>query len=96
LGVERMANAVLRERINDVASEVVRVAVALEGLNSPIDTLVAAKAVSEQAEAAAMAETAETAGRFSRDRGERRRSKATLVHRIRALRKRTPQLPAPG
>ena len=34
---ERMANAVLRERINDVASEVVRVAVALEGLNSPID-----------------------------------------------------------
>jgi len=47
---ERMANAVLRERINDVASEVVRVAVALEGLNSPIDTLVAAKAVSEQAE----------------------------------------------
>src|SRR5882757_3465055 len=47
---ERMANAVLRERINDVASEVVRVAVALEGLNSPIDSLVAGKTASAQAQ----------------------------------------------
>ena len=46
---ERMANAVLRERINDVASEVVRVAVALEGLNSPINSLVAGKTASAQA-----------------------------------------------
>jgi uncharacterized protein (DUF3084 family) len=41
---ERMANAVLRERINDVAGEVVRVAHALEGLGSPIDTMLASKA----------------------------------------------------
>jgi chromosome segregation ATPase len=41
---ERMANAVLRERINDVAGEVVRVAHALEGLGSPIDTMLAGKA----------------------------------------------------
>ena len=47
---ERMANAVLRERINDVASEVVRVAAALEGLNSPIDSLVAGKTASAQAQ----------------------------------------------
>src|SRR6202035_2800097 len=47
---ERMANAVLRERINDVASEVVRVAVALEGLNSPIDSLVAGKTAGAQAQ----------------------------------------------
>jgi chromosome segregation ATPase len=40
---ERMANAVLRERINDVASEVVRVAVALEGLGLPIESLTAGK-----------------------------------------------------
>ena len=37
---ERMANAVLRERINDVANEVVRVAAALEGLGSPIESLI--------------------------------------------------------
>ena len=40
---ERMANALLRERINDVAGEVVRVAHALEGLGSPIDTMLAGK-----------------------------------------------------
>jgi len=91
---ERMANAVLRERINDVASEVVRVAVALEGLNSPIDTLVAAKAVSEQAEAAANGGNGQGAFPAIAENGEG--PKATLVHRIRALRKRTPQLPAPG
>jgi len=41
---ERMANAVLRERINDVAGEVGRVAHALEGLGSPIETMLAGKA----------------------------------------------------
>src|SRR5215813_14342507 len=41
---ERMANAVLRERINDVAGEVVRVAHALEGLGTPIETMLAGKA----------------------------------------------------
>jgi chromosome segregation ATPase len=41
---ERMANAVLRERINDVAGEVVRVAHALEATGSPIDTMLAGKA----------------------------------------------------
>jgi hypothetical protein len=41
---ERMANAVLRERINDVAGEVVRVAHALEGLGSPIETILVGKA----------------------------------------------------
>jgi len=38
---ERMAHAVLRERINDVAGEVVRVAHALEGLGSPMDSMIA-------------------------------------------------------
>jgi hypothetical protein len=41
---ERMAHAVLRERINDVAGEVVRVAHALEGLGSPIDCMIDGKA----------------------------------------------------
>jgi hypothetical protein len=100
---ERMANAVLRERINDVASEVVRVAVALEGLSSPIETLIAAKSATEQADASAIEHgngisngnlNGNGQGAYTPDNGES--AKATLVHRIRALRKRTPQLPAPG
>ena len=91
---ERMANAVLRERINDVASEVVRVAAALEGLNSPMETLVAAKLASEEADHAALNGEPVQGALALGDNGEG--AKATLVHRIRALRKRTPQLPAPG
>jgi chromosome segregation ATPase len=86
---ERMANAVLRERINDVASEVVRVAVALEGLNSPIDSLVAGKAASAQAqseESSLAGENGEIALAASVDTGNGPSS--DLIHRIRALRQR--------
>jgi chromosome segregation ATPase len=38
---ERVENALLRERINDVAAEVARLTAALEGPNSPIDALLA-------------------------------------------------------
>jgi myosin heavy subunit len=86
---ERMANAVLRERINDVASEVVRVAVALEGLNSPIDSLVAGKAASAQA----VAEEPSSNGRIGEitlpvplENGDG--GSSDLIHRIRALRQR--------
>jgi chromosome segregation ATPase len=92
---ERMANAVLRERINDVASEVVRVAVALEGLNSPIDTLVAGKAASAQAltdETALANESREIALPCALDVGEG--TSTELIHRIRALRQRTARTPA--
>jgi len=41
-------NALLRERINDVAAEVARLASALEGPNSPIESLLAAEASHEQ------------------------------------------------
>src|SRR5689334_12227106 len=41
---ERVENALLRERINDVAAEVARLASALEGPNSPIDAILAAEA----------------------------------------------------
>jgi chromosome segregation ATPase len=40
---ERVENALLRERINDVAAEVARLASALEGPDSPIDNLLAAE-----------------------------------------------------
>jgi chromosome segregation ATPase len=95
---ERMANAVLRERINDVASEVVRVAVALEGLNSPIDSLVAGKTASAQAQAddainhAALAgENREIALPTALENGDG--SNGELIHRIRALRQRTARTP---
>jgi chromosome segregation ATPase len=87
---ERMANAVLRERINDVASEVVRVAVALEGLNSPIDSLVAGKTASAQAqshEAAMAAENREIALPATLESGDGTSSE--LIHRIHALRQRS-------
>ncbi|MEJ2374116.1 MAG: hypothetical protein P8Y71_01490 [Pseudolabrys sp.] len=40
---ERVENSLLRERINDVAAEVARLASTLEGPNSPIDTILAAE-----------------------------------------------------
>jgi len=40
---ERVENSLLRERINDVAAEVARLASALEGPNSPIDAILAAE-----------------------------------------------------
>jgi len=39
---ERMENALLRERINDIAAEVAKMAMALEGPNSPIEAILAA------------------------------------------------------
>jgi hypothetical protein len=90
---ERMANAVLRERINDVASEVVRVAVALEGLNSPIDSLVAGQNAGVSA-----GPSGNGLGNGSHpqpaaaDGGEAATSE--LVNRIRALRQRSARLSA--
>ena len=45
---ERVENALLRERINDVAAEVARLASALEGPNSPIESLLAAETSRER------------------------------------------------
>jgi chromosome segregation ATPase len=87
---ERMANAVLRERINDVASEVVRVAAALEGLNSPIDTLLAGKAASAQAHAEETAASGEARNHhLPAVVGNGDGSSTELIHRIRALRQRS-------
>jgi len=45
---ERVENALLRERINDVAAEVARLASTLEGPNSPIDAILAAETVRDR------------------------------------------------
>ena len=74
---ERMANALLRERINDVAGEVVRVAHALEGLGSPIDTMLAGKV------AELTARSSEQFVQTSRNGSDD--SKGMLAHRIRSI-----------
>lgn len=99
---ERMANAVLRERINDVASEVVRVAVALEGLTPPMDRLVAGAAETQGSQQlivnGAIGQEIVNGGNgqdMANGNGQGHAlsldgddSKAALVHRIRALRRR--------
>lgn len=79
---ERMANAVLRERINDVAGEVVRVAHALEGLGSPIDTMIAGKA----SELLSLGPPVTTSVPAISTGGDD--SKGSLAYRIRSMQKR--------
>ena len=82
---ERMAHAVLRERINDVAGEVVRVAHALEGLGSPMDTMIAGTA-SELVTALAGPGIGSASVPSISTGGED--SKGSLAYRIRSLQKR--------
>ena len=72
---ERVENALLRERINDVAAEVARLASALEGPNSPIDAILAAETVRDRTT------TANTVGEV--EIGET--GNGNLADRIRAL-----------
>jgi len=71
---ERMENALLRERINDIAAEVAKLAMQLEGPNSPIEALLAA----EPAKPANSAANGSTSGGPAEGGG-------TLAERIRAL-----------
>ncbi|HZL39266.1 MAG TPA: hypothetical protein VFC45_03190 [Pseudolabrys sp.] len=82
---ERVENALLRERINDVAAEVARLASALEGPNSPIDAILAAETVRDRTSAAnsnTEAELRETAP-----------TQGDLADRIRALQTHASRLP---
>jgi DNA repair exonuclease SbcCD ATPase subunit len=79
---ERMENAVLRERINDVAAEVARLTAALEGPGSPIDAIVAE---APPAAAAANGSGDKAVPSIAPNGGE---SKGTLADRIRALQSR--------
>jgi hypothetical protein len=81
---ERMENAVLRERINDVAAEVARLTAALEGPGSPIETIVA-EASPSPATAAANGSGDKAVPSIAPNGGE---SKGTLADRIRALQSR--------
>jgi chromosome segregation ATPase len=90
---ERMANAVLRERINDVANEVVRVAHALEGLGSPIDML-ADRASELSAPLGAAASSA--GGKHLTIAPGGNDSKGSLAYRIRSLQKRSERVASDG
>jgi hypothetical protein len=84
---ERVENALLRERINDIAAEVARLTAALEGPGSPIDAMLATAGPTVTRAYAAPAIN----GR--QPRGEAapasiepaREHKSTLADRIRAL-----------
>jgi len=92
---ERMANAVLRERINDVAGEVVRVAHALEGLGSPIETMLAGK-VSELDAAASALNGGNGSNPVSSTTNGGDDSKGSLARRIRSLQKRASRVSSAG
>jgi chromosome segregation ATPase len=79
---ERMENALLRERINDIAAEVAKLAMQLEGPNSPIEALLAGDAAT--AKPVKVANGATTPANDLGSSGAPS-SGGTLAERIRAL-----------
>ena len=82
---ERVENSLLRERINDVAAEVARLASALEGPNSPIDAILAAETVRDRTGTASSNGDAEF--------GETPSTNGDLADRIRALQSHASRVP---
>jgi chromosome segregation ATPase len=85
---ERMENALLRERINDIAAEVAKLAMQLEGPNSPIEAMLAAEPAIP-AKAARPANGVTANGAVSEGGG-------TLAERIRALQSHASRARQPG
>src|SRR5579862_2726268 len=86
---ERVENALLRERINDVAAEVARLASALEGPNSPIDAILATEIANDQASNGTPAGHDEAS--FSEASGP---GSGNLADRIRALQSHASRVPS--
>jgi chromosome segregation ATPase len=76
---ERVENALLRERINDVAAEVARLASTLEGPDSPIDAILAAETARDRATSGIVASNANV------EMVETPAPSGNLADRIRAL-----------
>ena len=88
---ERVENALLRERINDIAAEIARLTVALEGKDSPIEAMLASE------EAAAAAANGPRAGNGeSKSPGAAGEAKGSLADRIRALQLKASRVSAPN
>jgi chromosome segregation ATPase len=79
---ERVENALLRERINDVAAEVARLTAALEGPGSPIETMLVEAA---EARSVGAAINAHDPGAAQNGDSAAADNKNTLADRIRAL-----------
>jgi chromosome segregation ATPase len=80
---ERVENALLRERINDIAAEIARLTVALEGGESPVESLLANEANGQRA---VNGERKPAAGSPE--------GKGSLADRIRALQLKASRIPA--
>ncbi len=88
---ERMENAVLRERINDVAAEVARLTATLEGPDSPIETILNGDA--GRTPAAPNGTNGNGVPSIAPSGGE---GKGTLADRIRALQGRASRVAQPS
>jgi chromosome segregation ATPase len=82
---ERVENALLRERINDVAAEVARLTAALEGPGSPIESMLAEALPDVGVKKGAAAGIYGAAGESDANINSPQRGKGTLAERIRAL-----------
>ena len=89
---ERMENALLRERINDIAAEVAKLAVTLEGPDSPIEAILA----SEEQKPAISAIVKATTANGSAANGAATEARGTLAERIRALQAHASRARQPG
>ena len=79
---ERVENALLRERINDIAAEIARLTMALEGPGSPIEAILAAAPATNGANGA------------SSGQGQAASAGGDLADRIRALQRRASRVPS--
>jgi chromosome segregation ATPase len=82
---ERMENALLRERINDIAAEVAKLAMQLEGPNSPIEAMLASEAVAATPSAKSARPAANGAAANDLGPPGAAAQGGTLAERIRAL-----------
>ena len=98
---ERMENALLRERINDIAAEVAKLAVTLEGPDSPIEAILASEeqkpAISAIVKAATTTNGAVSNGATSNGAAPSgTEARGTLAERIRALQAHASRARQPG
>jgi chromosome segregation ATPase len=80
---ERVENALLRERINDIAAQIARMSVALDGNNSPIEAMLASDAVNSKPAVNGEHKPVPPAG-----------GRGNLADRIRALQLKASRIPA--
>lgn len=79
---ERIENSLMRERINDVAAEIARLASALEGPNSPIDAILAAEVPHGLSPQSAATAGVMTEGHVSGNLADRIRALQTQASRL--------------